>query len=347
MDPPGAPPPSPRTRSVPRGHDRTELLLRTWTLLRAGELAELCTLLENAPAELVVEEPELGVNLLSAYNLLYRTDQARALAERLGPVMARWPNDRIHRRFVTLQALVLYRGGEIGASEDRLREAEWMSTAAGDDYVLAWVTERMAVHAIVRCEYEDALRLHHRALAFSQRGSDSHQSGAIQQNLAETYREMGLFSHARRYLERAAREQLLRAERGTQDVTRACLHVDVGELEVAAVFAQRVVEVAREIGSSGLEAVGLRIQGTIAAHHGREEAALELLGRALAVAGQDEIIRLTIIEDRALVHARFGRTVDALEAEALAATFYARLGAPRRAERMRVRLAAQAVERGE
>jgi tetratricopeptide (TPR) repeat protein len=330
----------------PTGIDRTELLLRTWSLLRRGELADLCILLESAPPELVVEEPELGVNLLSAYLLLYRTGDARTLEARLGPVMARWPNDRIHRRFVTLQALLLFRVGELGGSEDRLREAEWMSTTAGDDYVLAWVTERMAVHAIVRCEYEDALRLHHRALAFNQRGSDPHQAGGIEHNLAETYREMGLFSHARRYLERAtSREQIPPPERTAHDATRACLYLDVGELEMAEIFADRVVERGRELGGAGVEAAGLHILGNIAALQGRQALAIERLDRALALSGQDEIIRASIFEDQALTHARFGNAVDALEAEMHAVALFERWGAPRRVERLRLRLAVQAVER--
>ncbi|MBV9109235.1 MAG: tetratricopeptide repeat protein [Gemmatimonadetes bacterium] len=305
----------------------------------------MIALLEPLPPELLVEEPEYGVNLLSAYLQVYRTAEGRALADRLAPRMSVHANDRLHRRFLTMQAMLFNREGRVAMAEEQLREAEWMATLAGDDYMLAWTTERSAIVATIRCDFETALRLHHRALAFSTRGAESHQIGSLHQNLGETYREMGLYAHARRHHDRALREQLLAPELAIMSFHRACLHQDLGELDLAEVFARRAEEQGRALGSGALVAGSLRVRGTLAALRGRRDAAMELLRQALEDARGEEVMRGTIYEDMALAHVMFGEPVEALAAESVAAEIYTRLDAPRRAERMRLRLAVIALER--
>ena len=325
--------------------DRTERLLRTWSLLRAGDPNAVIALLEALPPGLLVEEPEFGVNLLSAYVQLYRTAEGRALADRLAPRMSVHANDRLHRRFLTMQAMLYNREGRVPMAEERLREAEWMATLAGDDYMLAWTTERSAILATIRCDFETALRLHHRALAFSTRGAESHQIGSLHQNLGETYREMGLFAHARRHHDRALREQLLAPELAIMSFHRACLHQDLGELDVAEVFARRAEEQGRALGSGAIVAGAMRVQGMIAALRGRRDAAIERMRQALEGSREEEVVRGTILEELALAHAMFGEPAESLAAESAAAEIYTRLGAPRRAERMRLRLAVVELER--
>ncbi|MBV9109236.1 MAG: hypothetical protein JO306_07510, partial [Gemmatimonadetes bacterium] len=164
--------------------------------------------------------------------------------------------------------------------------------------------------------------------------------------LGMTFRQLGLYPQAFRHFEKALAHELAEGDLALVDMERAVLHVVAGEPAVGAFLAQRSLERQRTLGTGAGIADALRVLAMAKADAGEAAASLPLLAEALETVPREEpLIEAEVHEELARVHALLGNTLEALNAEAAAAALYTRMDAPRRAERMRVRLAAAEVER--
>jgi tetratricopeptide (TPR) repeat protein len=319
--------------------DRTELLLNAWALERSGELLRLRSLLEPLADRELVDEPELGLLLMKGYVLTQMGAEARRMEALLAPVMALRGNDLQHRKYLNWQCFLLVREGALSEAEHRFRELEWMGSGSGDDIALASALHGIGVIADIRCDYETSLRMYERALSVLRRGK-SRNAGVLYHHLGMTFRQLGLYPQAFRHFEKALTYELAEADLALVDLERAVLHAVAGQPGVAAFLAERALERQRTLGTPAGIADALRVLAMARADAGHAAEALPLLEQALErVPREEPLIEAEVHEELARVHTYLGNTLEALNAEAAAAALYTRMEAPRRAERMRLRLA--------
>lgn len=319
---------------------RMGLLLRAWELDKAARTDELRDMLEVQAKDDLLAEPELGVYLLNGYLLTYEFDRANALEIILRPIFATRGNDRLHRRFVNFQGVVQMRLGLLSDAQLSFKQLEAMSNAAADDRTLSYAIANLGVVASIRLDSPEAVAYYERSRVLASRVGDSRTIGHISHSLAMTYRDLGLYAAAQREFDTALRFRRSTFELAVLDLERSVVWLRMGEVSTAEFLAERAHTTIAHVGSPARVADSLRIQGMIAAERDIA-AAHQLLTRALETfRGEDPLTEAEIHEEIAVVALMNGNRSVSDAASEKAAKLYTNIGAPRRAERMRVRIAA-------
>jgi tetratricopeptide (TPR) repeat protein len=316
-----------------------ELLLRAWTLEARAETDQVRALLEALPRSQLLEAPELGILLLNAYVFTFERDAAHALERELRPLFDERGNDRLHRRFINFQGILLMRESAATESEAVFRRLEWMSRRAGDDYTLSFACANLGHVETNRFRGADALPHYSRALVLARAQQGSRGVARILWGSALAYTGLEMYAEAQRDYEAARRHQRNAFEAAFMDVTEAEMLVQSGSVEAGARLAQRARAFFSQRGHSvGIASVSA-VLARIAASTGDLETARAVLEQARSLCPQNDLLMVAEIEEeRAVVAALSGDDETCAQAAERATALYLSAESPGRAERVHRRV---------
>jgi ATP/maltotriose-dependent transcriptional regulator MalT len=323
---------------------RSGLLLRVWELRGARDFAALHALLGDVPRGELLRDPELGVPMAEALFHGGRWNRALALARGLRDACATHPEGLLERRRLAVEGQVLYGRGRLAPAMRLWRLLLELATAAGDELGVGIALLNLGSIASVRARWTEALSLYARAIAIGQRLGRKHLLALAHGNQAGIYLERGLVGDADHHLRHGLAllgTVGLPHEIARMEVTLAALQLRAGDARLAAHTALRARERLDALGFEAGAADALRVLGMAARAEGRLDHARDLLEEAhrRLRGGVDRVTEAEVLEERAVVEQAAGYPVAAERAADAAARLYTRLTAPRRAARLRARLA--------
>lgn len=302
----------------PREPTRT-LLTRCWVLNRARRYPELAEQLRAVPETQLAAEPALGFMLADVLRRLGQGQEALDVLRRIGPVLDRRGNDRLHRRRLNLLGTLHFEQGRITEAaavwERQLEDA----TAASDEEFVARANNNLGILFTLAANWEEAVCAYNRAVTSYQRLGYSRGLAQSHHNLAMTYREMGFPVESGRHFTDAVAlassdspDEVARSEQ-----ERALLHLFEGDVELAAASAQRSLVGYRALGDPTGEGEVTRVLALVALAEGRLDAARAHLDRAAELAEQVDAVLLgaEVLEAQAALDRLSGREGSARRAE--------------------------------
>jgi ATP/maltotriose-dependent transcriptional regulator MalT len=323
---------------------RSGLLLRVWELRGARDYVALHALLAPVPRGELLRDPELGVPMAEALFHAGRWDRALALARGLRASCAAHGEGQLERRRLSIEGQVLYGKGRLAPAVRLWRRLLELAAAAGDELGVGIALLNLGSIASVRARWAEALSLYARAIAIGQRLGRQHLLAFAHGNQAGIYLERGLVGDADHHLRHGL--ALLRTvglphEIARMEVTLATLQLRAGDVRLAAHTALRARQRLDDLGFEAGAADALRVLGIVARVEGRLDHARDLLEEAhrRLRGGVDRVTEAEVLEERAVLEQAAGDPAAAERAAAAAARLYTRLTAPRRAARLRARLA--------
>lgn len=317
-----------------------ETLFRCWDLYARGDSAGLRAELEALPEAQLLDEPELGLLLMGALIATYDTRGAAALGERMQPAVRRRGDARQQRRLANLQAQVALHEGRLSDAERELLALEAESAAVGDALTRFYAWGNLGILSAMRCEFDDAVGWFRRAVVIMQELGAINWGMPLHQSMGRAYREMERPAEAEQHFQQARRFAGTAHEIHVIHLERSILKAQTGDVEVADAMAVRALEHFSTHGRASGVCQAHRARAAAALHRGDWEGAraqLELARRSLPP--DDPLLEAEIEEDAALAELRLGHAAESALHATRAADGYARMEAPRRAERMRQRLA--------
>ena len=325
--------------------DSGELLTRARALEEAGDHAGVVALLEGVTRSVLVGEPELGYRLAYAWRRTGRAREALELVLALDVPVRRRGDGSLARRRLSLEAMVRYDLGEVGAAEG-LWERLATEAAEGEDHLLAAAaSNNLGVVRTLQDRTEDALASYNRALLASRRLGDRRGLAQAHQNLAILFREKELRREAGSHFRQAADHA--RASRsedvlGRVEEERALLLLDEGDEPMATATAGRALARLDAIGDAAGAGEALRVLGIAAARRRDLPAARDLLETALERGRKSAsaLLQAETLEALAVLDAAEGRGEEAAARSKQAAELFDGMGAGPWGRRMRSRTAA-------
>lgn len=323
---------------------RSGLLLRVWALRAARDFAALHALLAGVPRGELLRDPELGVPHAEALFHTGQWDRALALARALRATCAAHPEGQLERRRLAVEGQVLYGSGRLAPAMRVWRILLELAAGSGEELGVGIALLNLGSIASVRARWTEAQSLYARAIAIGQRLGRRHLLAFAHGNLAGIYLERGLVGDADHHLRHGLallRTAGLPHEIARLEITLAALQLRAGDPRMAAHTALRARERLDELGFDAGAADALRVLGMAARAQGRLDQARDLLEEAhrRLRGGVDRVTEAEVLEERAVLEQAAGDPVAAERAAAGAARLYTRLTAPRRAARLRARLA--------
>lgn len=326
-----------------KAYDRTQLLLRAWELEAATDLQQIIDFLGPVPEPILLEEPELAMLLLYARAHRFDAEGAAALIDVMREPSRQWTDGRLQRRFLNFQGIVCLRLGQLDEAVALLKRLEHLSIAADDAATLQWATGNLGIISDMRCDHAEALLYYQRSLACQLRSPEQRWFSVIHHSLGMTYRQLGFFAESQSHFEQALR--LPRSEAENVDLERALLMHDMGELEVAEALARRALERAADPPVPGFSAEAYRTLGKVAIRRRDLPGARQFLLRAQAeTPAYHTLLQADVWEEFAVLELLAGNAARSAEAERESVSAYQRVGAPKRAERAKLRLLALRIE---
>ncbi|HEX6370954.1 MAG TPA: hypothetical protein VF006_18690 [Longimicrobium sp.] len=327
--------PSPAAAAAP---DTTDLLLRAWELERAGQLVELRALLEGIPSALLADEPDLGLLLASTYTHLRDLERAERTLHLIAPTCRGRHNDRLFRRFLTRQGVLMLFRGRLNESREVHTELMHKSLQADDPATLLWSTMHLAIIHSLKCEWPEAVALHGRAVPLARTVDGGQWLRGVHHNFAATYRHMGRLDESQRHFEASA----LCAPRDDAQgwaVERAELMRLRGEHDVAErLIARAYAEYRRVVSPTGMANVLMALVRLEMAR-GRLPEARAAADEAQALLPRIEVVDWgELYEEIAVLEAMDGHPGASEDAQERAAEIYTLMDAPRRISNMLQRL---------
>ncbi|HEX2095593.1 MAG TPA: hypothetical protein VHG28_24565 [Longimicrobiaceae bacterium] len=319
----------------------TELLLEAWKHYRKADLKATYDLLAPLPESTLLEEPELGVMLVSACVHLRHVEWAGRVNEFI-PVLreacrTRGP-EQLQRRLLNFEGILHYREGRLGEAEQCLLQLEEMATTAKDPTTLAFALNNLGIIRDARAEWAEALSYYQRALVNTHKLGIRREVGGIYQCMGMAYRELGLLTESQRMFERAQRFGAAHIV-GWTDMERALLMHRIGETEVGEALARRALARFEKLQIKTAMADCYRVLAILARGRNDLEEARRWLSRAEALLPHAEpLVRAEILQEKAALETLHGNGAAAKRAASAAAGIYLGMGAPRRVELMREQL---------
>jgi tetratricopeptide (TPR) repeat protein len=307
------------------------LLTRCWVLNRARRYPELVEQLRAVPEAQLDAEPALGFMLADVLRRLGEGQTALDVLQRIGPVLDRRGNDRLHRRRLNLLGTLHFEQGrtaEAAAVWERQRED---ATTASDEEFVARANNNLGILFTLAANWEEAVCAYNRAVTSYQRLGYSRGLAQSHHNLAMTYREMGFAVEAGRHfadaVALAAADSPDEVARSEQE--RALLHLFEGDVELAEASAQRSLDRYRALGDPTGEGEVTRVLALVALALGRLDSARAHLDKATELADQVDAVLLgaELLEARAVLERLCGRDEEAHRAEERAEAVFRRLHA--------------------
>jgi tetratricopeptide (TPR) repeat protein len=313
--------------------------LHAWQLEARLDHQGLRSYLESLPPEQVLPDPELATLLLNTLVTTFANEKARALALNLSRMLAPGGNTRNYRRVLNQQGILAFREGDLPSAAAFFDELEWLSRSAGDELTLGYALANGGIVLDIQCEHHAAISRYQRALSVARRTRTRAWLGGVYNNIAMTLRQLERFQDAADHFEKAMRCRLSPEHRATNMSERAVLHHVTGDDKVAEMLARGAVSYFDEVGAASALADALRVLAMVVASKDLD-AGRGYLERALAVLPPDELMtHAEIYEEIARVEIMAGDPARSEAAQERSAELYQQLGAPKRAERMRLRVA--------
>lgn len=327
--------------------DSAQLLSKARALEQARDHAGVAALLEPVAEPVLLAEPELAYRLAYAWRRIGRTREALDLVLGLDVPVRRRGDGSLARRRLSLEAMVRYDLGEVGAAE-RLWERLAAEAAEADDQVLAAAAcNNLGVVRALQDRTEEALASYTRALLASRRLADRRGLAQAHQNLAILFREKGLrreaashFRQAREHARASGSEDVL----GRIEEERALLQLDEGDEPLASTTARRALERLEAIEDTSGAGEALRVLGIAALRRGDLAAARAALVDALArgEGSGNVLLRAETLEALALLETGEGRREAAEARRREASELFEAMGAGAWGRRIRARTASLA-----
>ncbi|HEV8250214.1 MAG TPA: tetratricopeptide repeat protein [Gaiellaceae bacterium] len=218
----------------------------------------------------------LAAHYLAAYQLAPDSEDAAAVKERAGSLLAR----------------AAERAASLAASEEAGHYFDQAAALADDSRERARLLERAGEMAFGSGMMEEAQARYERALAVLQDAGEGHQAARVTARLGEVEWRRGHLDEALERMERAFAE--LEGEEPDADVAALAaqlgrLHVFRDELEEASERIETALELAESLWLPEVLAEGLNTKGLITARRFRVEEGTALLERSLALALEYEL----------------------------------------------------------
>lgn len=314
-------------------------LLSTATALAARADWEALRAWLRDESRAVAASPELSLLLAEAELRLGHPAEARALVERVIPVLGRRGNDAALRQALNLAGAATFEIGDLEAAERWFSRALELASDEGDALLMARATNNLGAIANVRGRHEAALSLYQLAIPAYQRIGSTLGLAQSYHNMAITYRDARRLSEAEEHERRAiefAREAGSPRMLAMARAGRAELSLMRGDAGLARAGASMAAMEYAAIPDPVGEADALRLLAAARAALGERDRALEVLDRALALAREhgSALVEAEALSARAQMH-REARDRAAAGADALAALdIFTRLGAAAEREAM-------------
>ena len=276
-----------------------------------GSYGEVVRLLEAVPRDQLLAEPELGYHLAYAWRRTGAALEALRLCEDLDVPVRRSAAEWLIRRRLNLEAMLRFDHGDIPRAEELWNAVIEYASAGDDQALLSAAHNNLGVIHTLRDRVDSALAAYHRALLAAQRLGDRRGVAQAHQNLAILFREMNLLQDADEHFGRALREARLASSddvRGRVEEERALLLLDLRDIPLAEVTAQRALDILTGIDDLPGQGEALRVLGIIALRQGSAGEARSHLDRArdLALLVHNPLLHAETLEALALLEAAQG-----------------------------------------
>jgi tetratricopeptide (TPR) repeat protein len=318
---------------------RLDLFLTAWVARQEGDFATVRDVLAAAPPAMLHNDVELGVMLSQAYAQLGQTQEARAVVERIRPLVGPRTPGLVRLNFTAVDGAVLL-------LEGRLRE--WAAVSAQQlSLAMDYGTDEGRIGASLNVGGCAALLWElPRAIQTWQRGLDEARHRGVtallpwlHHNLARAYRHANMLAESQRHLEASveyARPEWMMAH---WEQEKAALLVEMGDPLLAGMFAARALAGFQAVSSAAGECETRLVLIRIAVVRGDLAQAREEVALATAVLPEHNLYLLAqVSEEAAVVHLLRGDRAASDAAAARARKAYAEMGAPRQVRRLLRRL---------
>lgn len=325
---------------------RAELLLQTAELTDRQAYRAVATLLSALKIEDLIAEPELGCQLGHAWYRVDNFDQALELVTQLSEPCRRRGNDRVYRRRLNLEGTLLLEFGETAKAEGAFLEVFHRAIAVGDQHFVGYATLNLGAVASIRGEWTNALVALEHAMAAFQRLGGNYALAACHQNLAMTYREIGMLLQADSHFERSLElfhsiGSNVELDIASAEFERALAISASGDLPRAEATVRRSIDRIRRADSGPYpltrhEGEALRVLGVVLLARRAMDEAKACLEQALQCS---KAVKVRLLEAEVYEALSWWATTagDIAESQRLAinaAEIYSQLGAKTRAERV-------------
>jgi tetratricopeptide (TPR) repeat protein len=327
--------------------ERTELLVRVAELRRISAYRDLTDLLTPLSEQSLLDEPELGYSLVMAYYRMDKYDAARRL-NRILTAQSRFSAlERWYRKHIILEGVLSVEFGDLYAAESLFTKAMSAALRANDQWVIADATMNLGILEWIGCRWNEALGSFQRALTAHTLLGRSYSVAACHQNLAMTYRELGLGSESDSHFENAYQlysiaESERNYELSSVEAERALLISRLGDYDRAEAMVRRAFARVSNADAPRRQAEVLRVLGIVAGKQGRLNEGRAYLEDALRLARALSIrlLEAELSEDMAALEASVGNLETAAMWAAAAGRMYGVMGAEARSSRLLIRQAA-------
>ena len=326
--------------------ERNALLERAWELRAALDYPGLLELLTSVPSDALLAEPELGYLLAAARWRTGNGSAALRLLQDLVEPCRKCGNTWVSRNRMNLEAIVLREQGRLAEAETLWVGLLDAAREAGDEQGVVLATMNLGIVADVQCRWEDAVANYQQGMAVCQRLGDRALLGCIHQNLAMAFRQLAFLHEADTHFQKALdhfRAAGSEDQVGFSEMERAILLNLIGDSHLAEATVRRALQRFRGLGHLAGEGDCLRVLGIIVAGQGKRDEARQYFRAALKIVRR-AIERLTeaqVLEEMAVLEQEEGNEVPSAEMAEEACAIYLELGAPLRAQTLRVRLVGQ------
>ncbi len=308
-------------------------------LLRAGRFADVLAAFRTADGDLVRRRPELRLIAATAATRLGELESAEQLARSaLDGFSARCDLDG-RMRALNLLGVVAFERGRPGEAEAAFSEVLDLARELADTQVEARACNNLASVSHLRGRAPDAVSLYRGALLSYQRVGDRRGAAETFHNLGHVFRHMAAWREADDAVAEALRHAEAVNERSLLAITalgQAELHVDRGDLSLAAQVLDQAARLAAGAGDEISAAEVRRIRGLAALRLGDAETAVREAGAAhtAAVANDVALLRAESAVVLALALRRLGDPDTAELRRREAQQIFEELGAVAFAERL-------------
>jgi tetratricopeptide (TPR) repeat protein len=324
---------------------RSDLLVRAAEMNKRSSFRDLVELLWRVDRTALFAEPELVFFLAHGLYRQERHAESLELLEALEGACRRAGRNRLYRRRLNLQGVILLTKGNITRAEQLFQEVQRSATASGDQEYIAYCTLNLGTIFSIRGEWFPAFTTLQRAAAAFQKLGRPYGLAACHQNLAITYYEVDRLPDAEAELERAYElftgiSTDLQLELASTDIQRALVVLAYGDIrqaeEIVNLAKHRLDVVAQQSPAMRHEGEVFRARALILLGMGRNREAREALENGLrcAEAADDVLLQAQTLEVLSLLEAEVSNASAARVRSFEAAQKYMSLGAAARAARV-------------
>jgi tetratricopeptide (TPR) repeat protein len=240
----------------------------------------------DLPADDLIDDPEVGLQLVLAWSHLRRTTEALTLTSRLIDQALAVGNNDLALRVELVKSFLLGREGKLHEAERSVKICLERKDSVDCSQFGAAAISSLATILTLRGQWEPAIALFHRALSHYQQLGHSLGVAASHHNLGLANRYCGRLEEAERYFAAASDYYLAEGtveEHIMAEAERSLAIVGLGDELLAESMIRRSLQACRRIGNRELLAEALRIAGAVLRVCNRPNEARNLLKEGLSL----------------------------------------------------------------